>query len=126
MPFYRLLDRVGIDTDVLTKDMIKGFHFSHAAWNDVDELRTKLRWQCRELFGSIDVLLTPAAPVAAFPHQTDGNVVTRHLTVNGAKRPYLDHVPWIALATTAHLPATTAPIGLTPEGLPVGIQIVGP
>jgi amidase len=30
------------------------------------------------------------------------------------------------LATVAHLPATAAPLGLTPAGLPVGAQIVGP
>ena len=61
-----------------------------------------------------------------FPHQTEGNVIVAFAHVNGEKRSYLDHVSWIALATAAFLPATCAPIGLTPEGLPVGMQIVGP
>jgi amidase len=33
---------------------------------------------------------------------------------------------WVALATVACLPATVVPVGRTPAGLPVGIQIVGP
>ena len=65
-------------------------------------------------------------PVTAFPHQTGGNQLTRRIVVDGKKRPYLDHIPWIALATAAFLPATSAPVGVTPEGLPVNIQIIGP
>ena len=32
---------------------------------------------------------------------------------------------WASLATLPFLPATAAPIGLTADGLPVGIQIIG-
>jgi amidase len=65
-------------------------------------------------------------PVVAFPHQTSGNQLSRRLIVDGKKRPYMDHIPWIALASTAYLPATSAPAGVTPGGLPVNIQIIGP
>ncbi len=39
----------------------------------------------------------------------------------------LDHkaIPF-GSATASYLPATVAPAGQTPEGLPVGLQIVGP
>ena len=33
---------------------------------------------------------------------------------------------WIAHATLAGCPAPSAPVGFTPDGLPVGIQIMGP
>jgi amidase len=33
---------------------------------------------------------------------------------------------WISFATLTGLPATTAPIGVTRAGLPVGLQIIGP
>jgi amidase len=33
---------------------------------------------------------------------------------------------WVGLATIAYLPATVIPVGRTSQGLPVGIQIVGP
>jgi amidase len=125
-PYYAIADRLGIDTDLVTKNAVRGMRQSHADWTRSNEGRTKLRWQCRALFKDIDVLLTPIVPTTAFPHQTGGNHISRKLIVNGKKRPYMDHVCWIALATTAFLPATSAPVGVTPEGLPVNIQIAGP
>jgi amidase len=35
-------------------------------------------------------------------------------------------LPWADLANVSYLPATVAPIGLTSDGLPVGVQIIGP
>ena len=43
-----------------------------------------------------------------------------------AKRQSSPYFAWIAPATYAHLPATAAPVGRTKDGLPVGMQIVGP
>ena len=126
LPYYALAERLGIKTDLVTKNAARGMHLSHADWNRAHEARTRLRWQCHELFRDIDVLLTPVGPVTAFPHQTGGNPLSRRITVNGQKRPYMDHIPWIALATSAFLPATSAPVGVTPDGLPVNIQIIGP
>jgi amidase len=125
-PVYALADRLGIQTDLVTKNAVRGMLQSHADWNRANEGRTKLRWQCHELFKNIDVLLTPIVPVTAFRHQTGGNPLSRRLTVNGEKRPYMDHLCWAALASAAFLPATSAPVGVTPEGLPINVQIVGP
>jgi len=126
LPYYAFADRVGIPTDLVAKNAARGMHLPHSEWNRANEGRTRLRWQCHELFRDIDVLLTPVGPVTAFPHQTGGNHLSRRITVNGQQRPYMDHVCWIALATAAYLPATSAPVGFTPDGLPVSIQIVGP
>jgi amidase len=46
-------------------------------------------------------------------------------TPEGA-RPYANQAFWVAHASLAGLPAVAAPIGLTPAGLPVAAQIVGP
>jgi amidase len=126
LPYYALAEELEIKTNLITKNASRGMHQSHADWNRANEGRTRIRWQCQKLFEDIDVLLTPVGPVTAFPHQTGGNHLSRRLTVNGKKRPYMDHVSWIALATTAYLPATSAPVGVTAEGLPVNIQIIGP
>ena len=50
----------------------------------------------------------------------------RTLVVNGAPRPYLDQLIWAGLAGVCYLPATAAPVGFTPAGLPVGVQVIGP
>lgn len=126
LPYYAIAERLGVHTDVTTQNAVRGLQLSHADWNRANEGRTRLRWQCHELFHDIDVMLTPVSPVAAFPHQLNGNHLTRKMVVDGKKRPYVDHIPWIALATSALLPATSAPIGLTQDGLPVNIQIIGP
>jgi amidase len=48
------------------------------------------------------------------------------MTVNGVRRPVTDHLFWAGYSGACLLPSTTAPIGFTPGGLPVGVQIVGP
>lgn len=126
LPYYALAERLGIHTNVTKKNGVRGLHQSHADWNRANEGRARLRWQCHEVFQDLDVMLTPIGPVTAFPHQLNGNHLTRKLVVNGKKRPYADHIPWIALASAALLPATSAPVGLTKAGLPVNVQIVGP
>ncbi len=126
LPHYAMTERTGIKSNVVSKNAARGIHLSHSDWNRANEGRTRLRWQLRELFRDIDVLLTPVSPVTAFPHQTKGNQLSRRIVVNGKKRPYMDHIPWIALATCAFLPATSAPVGVTPSGLPVNVQIIGP
>jgi amidase len=49
----------------------------------------------------------------------------RYVRVNGETRAYMDLMAWIAPATLCYLPATVVPLGLC-DGLPVGVQIVGP
>ena len=72
------------------------------------------------------MLLCPVAPVPAIVHDQSEPASERVITVNGATRPYGDLLGWIGLATMALLPATVVPVGRTPEGLPVGLQIIGP
>jgi amidase len=68
----------------------------------------------------------PTAFVPAFPHDHSPNQLERILATPAGPRPYLDMLFWISFASLAGLPATTAPVGLTAGGLPVGLQIVGP
>jgi amidase len=81
-------------------------------------------WQT--YFRTHDAFLMPTAFVPAFPHDHWPNPFERVLATPAGPRPYFDLLFWISFATLAGLPATTAPVGLTRGGLPVGIQIVGP
>lgn len=125
-PCYTVAAHLGLRTDVIIEAAVRSVNLSHADWSRANEERARLRWRCHDLFRDIDVLLTPVGPVAAFAHQTQGNHLSRKITVDGTKYPYTNLMPWIALANTAYLPATSAPIGMTPDGLPIGIQIIGP
>ena len=58
-------------------------------------------------------------------HQHQGSLFDRRIRIDDRDVAYPQLFRWIAPATLAGLPATTAPIGVSPEGLPVAIQIVG-
>jgi amidase len=48
------------------------------------------------------------------------------IRVNGRPQPSTTQMFWAGFSGMVYLPSTVAPIGLTREGLPVGVQIVGP
>lgn len=98
----------------------------HRDWLAANEARARLRARVAAFFREHDVLLTPVVPTPAIPCDESEPLTERRIAVSGASRPYSDLFAWIGLATAALLPATVAPVGRTPAGLPVGLQIVGP
>jgi amidase len=98
---------------------------SHADWLAANEVRARLELSLRRLFAQFDVILAPAAPVAAFPHD-HAPMGVRTLKVGNRTRPYLSLLDWSALASVCGLPSTVIPAGRTPQGLPVGAQLIGP
>jgi amidase len=98
----------------------------HRDWLVANERRHHYCAGWRAFFREHDVLLCPANPVAAIPHDHSGDFFVRTIQVNGGSRPYSDQLAWAGIVTMAFLPSTAAPVGRTPGGLPVGVQIVGP
>ena len=97
-------------------------HTEWLAWNEKRELL------CREwaaFFDNYDLLLTPIAASAAFPHSQVGERADRTILVNNILEPEVDQLFWAGLASAVFLPATCAPAGLTRSGLPCGLQIIG-
>ena len=97
----------------------------HVEWLQLNEKRERTRRQWAQFFEHYDVLLCPVGPVCAFPHDPSDDLMARTIKVNGEDRWYWEQLGWISLATLAYLPATSAPVGRSRSGLPVGIQIVG-
>ncbi|MBV9815978.1 MAG: amidase [Alphaproteobacteria bacterium] len=104
----------------------RGATILHRAWGNANEARTKLRYTWHEFFKNFDVLLTPVAATASFPHNHNPNRDERTVIVNGRSVPYAEQLFFAGLASLSYLPATAAPIGLTSEGLPAGLQVIGP
>jgi len=94
-------------------------------WAKFNEARNKLRWAWRRFFDDVDFLITPVMPVTAFRHD-HGPEGSRVIEVNGASVPYFNQTFWAGLAGVVFLPATVFPAGVATDGLPVGLQIIGP
>lgn len=94
-------------------------------WARSNERRQRERAAWEEFFQHYDVLLMPVNITPAFKHNHAPNLFKRKLEVDGVQRSYFEQFKWIGPATSALLPATAAPIGRTPQGLPIGMQIVG-
>ncbi len=98
----------------------------HHDWLAVNERREQLRARMSEFFRDVDALLMPVAVVPAIRHDHTEPLADRTIEVAAGNRSYMDLFGWVGLATAAYLPATTVPVGRTANGLPVGVQIVGP
>lgn len=106
-------------------EMGRGTIMRHRDWIALDERRERLRRQWAAWFAHHDALLCPVGPVAAQP-LSDEDVVSRTMIVNGEKRSANDLIRWPGLIGVSYLPSTVVPVGRTPGGLPVGIQVVAP
>jgi amidase len=88
----------------------------------VQLLHAALHHRVREFFERYDLLLAPVSQVAPFdvglsyPTSVDGTEM----------ETYLDWMRSAYLISVTGCPALSVPAGFTPEGLPVGLQVVGP
>jgi amidase len=110
----------------LAAERLRGIALSHRDWVLADGARARLRAQWRELFGTFDAVICPVMPTPAYPHDHSPEQETRRINIDGKDYIYPDQLAWPGIATLPGLPATAIPIGLSPDGLPVGVQIVGP
>jgi amidase len=100
--------------------------FTHAEWLQLDNARQLLRQAWADFFKEYDVLLCPAAPTVAVPHDPHHAWHERRIMIKGKSTSPADPTFWGGFFSVAYLPATVAPAGLSKSGLPVGVQIVGP
>lgn len=114
------------DDESSTARFIRGITLSHRDWHKLNQERIVMRQKWADIFQEIDVLLCPVMCIAAHPHDHT-ELGKRIIRCNGQDHDYrFAAVAWNSFCSLAYLPATVAPIGFTPDNLPVGVQIVGP
>ncbi|NUV90513.1 amidase [Streptomyces sp. KAI-26] len=118
----------GLGADDLSLDAarLRGMVLSHRDWLEANHLREVHRQGWRRLFAEFDAVVCPVSPTPAFPHDHYPDPLRRRLDIDGVAYPYFDQLVWAGVATMPGLPATAVPAGRSPEGLPVGVQLIGP
>lgn len=86
-----------------------------AYYNKARKVRTLIARDFRQAFEKVDVILTPTTPTAAFPM---GEKMDDPIAM------YLNDV-FTVPASLAGQPAISLPAGLSAEGLPLGLQLIG-
>lgn len=87
-----------------------------AYYRKAQKVRTLIRQDFDEVFKTVDVLVTPTSPFPAFDL---GAKTSDPLAM------YLADI-FVGPAALAGIPGLSLPAGKTKEGLPVGLQIIGP
>ena len=98
---------------------------THWEYGQANEARTHLRWAWHEFFKTHDALIAPIAATPAFEHDHQ-RFDKRTIEVDGVAQPYFQQIFWAGLAICSYLPSTVIPAGPSADGLPIGLQIIGP
>ena len=87
--------------------------------------RTHTRWAWHAFFEDYDAVIAPIMATPAFEHD-HRRFGERTIDVDGDARSYWEQIFWAGLAIHSYLPSTVFPTGPGEEGLPIGLQIIGP
>ncbi len=98
----------------------------YRTWARANGRRQHQRVAWATCFERYDVVLAPVMPTAAFPHDVERPMLERFIDVDGTPVSHLVAMAWCGAIGSVLLPVVTLPTGLTPGGLPVGVQAIGP
>ncbi|HUE42117.1 MAG TPA: amidase [Candidatus Sulfotelmatobacter sp.] len=107
-PIFKEYFSVALPQRALSADAIL------AARTDRDNLRAEILRQMRD----VPILLSPVSTEPAFRHG-EGNYQL------GAPHCYRDTMRFSQWLNLTGFPGATVPLGMSPEGLPIGVQVIG-
>jgi len=117
---YRKTRSRGFGAEVKRRIMLGTFALSagyyDAYYGKAQRVRTMIRREMDEAFTKADVLLSPTAPTPAFPLEDK---------MDDPLQMYLSDICTIPVNIAGNA-SLSVPCGLTKEGLPVGVQFIGP
>ena len=128
----RVADEMKADARSYPARIALAVRLSHHQFLRLEEQQQQLCAAWSRFFESYDVILCPIMPTVAFAHDHGGEgpghvaQYTRTIQVDGRPTPYMNGLQWPGLITVANLPATAIPTGRFIEGMPMGLQVVGP
>lgn len=96
---------------------------SDVRWAETEKERAELQGEWDSFFKKHDFIILPLSYGAAFKKCPQGSDLAGD---NGAVVHYMDYVPYAYVINATGNPTLSVPMGLNDEGLPIGLQIVGP
>ena len=117
----KVLSAYAVDDRVdpgLRRVAAQGSAFSASDFLDATNVRMELGTLMGRFHQQYDVLVTPTLPITAFPVGQD--------VPDGSSPDWTDWTPYTYPFNLTQQPALSVPCGFTSEGLPVGLQVVGP
>ena len=109
----RLRDRPETITASVVERMRHGFDVTGIQYAEAMAFRTRFRVALRQLFSQVDILLSPTAPAVAAPIEDGANLL--EATKASTRNTYAGAI--------GSIPGLSVPCGLSPEGLPIGMQL---
>jgi aspartyl-tRNA(Asn)/glutamyl-tRNA(Gln) amidotransferase subunit A len=118
--YYRNVRSSGFGAEVKRRIMIGTYALSagyyDAYYRQAQKVRSLLRKDFDEAFQTVDVILSPVSPTPAF-------AVGAH--ADDPVAMYLEDI-FLCAQPMAGIPALSVPAGFSKEGLPIGLQLMGP
>lgn len=107
-----------VQTRILTGTYVLSAGYYDAYYKKAQQVRTLILQDFKEAFKTVDAILTPTAPSAAFSIKE-----SKTLNETDPVKMYLNDIFTIP-ASLAGLPAASIPFGFSSNGLPLGLQVI--